>query len=86
MLLYIKKIFHLEIYYSLENEIDNAWNTNAFNLYHRNFQQFVDKCLDCVEQSIRDKFEQDPNRNSFKLSEPNEVSEKILERINDFIE
>lgn len=86
VLLYMKKIFHLEMYYSLENEIDNAWNPEAFNLYHSKFQVFVDRCLDCVELSIRDRFDQEANRNSFKLSEPNEVSEKILARIHEFIE
>ena len=37
VLLYMKKIFHLEVYYSLENEVDNAWNPEAFNLYHSKF-------------------------------------------------
>ena len=37
VLLYVKKIFHLQDYYGLGNDIEHAWNREAFNLYHNNF-------------------------------------------------
>ena len=54
MLLFIKKIFHLEKYYSLDNVRSHALNMKAFDLYHSNFEAFVDRCIECVERSIDD--------------------------------
>ena len=37
VLLFVKKIFHLEKFFSLENQADQAWNRQAFDLYNSQF-------------------------------------------------
>ena len=86
VLLYIKKIFHIEEYYSLGGEKENAWNLEALNLYTNNFQRFVDRCTEGVEMSIKEKFSYNENVVSFRMSEPNQISEKIVNKIMDFKE
>lgn len=84
VLLYIKKIFHIEEYYSLGGESENAWNREALNLYTNNFQRFVDRCTDCVVKSIKEKFSYNENAVSFRMSEPNQISETIVNKIMDY--
>jgi len=72
VLLYIKKIFHLEKYYSLEGAREQAYNKKAFDLYTSNFEAFVDRCIECVERSIDEKFSDD--KTQMQLSDPNKVA------------
>ena len=42
--------------------------------------------MDCVEKSIAEKFTKEENIVSFRMCQPNEISEKILEKIQEFKE
>ena len=55
VLLFIKKMFHLEDCYNLRSG-SNAYNQRALDLYVSNFAFFVAKCQDCVELSITEQF------------------------------
>ena len=59
VLLFVKKIFHLEKYYSLDGQREHALNVEAFHLYNTNFENFVDKCILCVQKSIEERFTDD---------------------------
>lgn len=71
VLVYIKKIFHLEKYYSLDAQRDQALNKKAFDLYNNNFEAFVDRCIECVERSIDEKFSDETTQ--MQLSDPSKV-------------
>jgi len=69
----------LEKYYSLDGQREQAFNKKAFDLYHNNFEAFVDRCIECVERSIDDQFSDD--RTQILLSEPNAMTDKIKQKI-----
>jgi hypothetical protein len=50
VLLFIKKIFHLEENYNLRTN-EEAYNRQALDMYIANFALFVKKCQDCVDES-----------------------------------
>jgi len=78
-MLYVKKIFHLEKYYSLEGQRDQALNKKAFDLYGKNFEAFVDRCIECVERSIEEKFGDD--KTQLQLSKPDTMTDNIKEKV-----
>lgn len=83
VLLYLKKIFHLEKYYSLDNQREHAQDPKAFDLYTSNFPAFVDKCIECVQKSIDQEFSQETTQ--LQLSEPNTTTEMIKAKIEGFL-
>ena len=84
VLLFVKKIFHLEKYYSLDNLRSEAWNEHAFDLYHNDFTRFVDECIKCVESSIDDKFIQDESETMFPLKSADGVTNAIQDKLKEF--
>ena len=82
VLLFIKKIFHLEKFYSLDGQRDQASNKKAFDLYTNNFEAFVDRCIECVERSIEEACTDD--RTQIQLSQPNDTTDAIKQKIESF--
>ena len=78
-MLYVKKIFHLEKYYSLEGQRDQAFNKKAYDLYNNNFEAFVDRCIECVERSIEEKFSDD--KTQLQMSKPDDMTDTIKTKI-----
>ena len=68
VLLFIKKIFHLEQYYSLEGHGEFVVNHEAMRLFKNDFEAFVDKCILCVEKSIEMQYV--PEKTQMQLSKP----------------
>ena len=84
VLLFIKKIFHLEDCYNLKSHQESN-NRQALELYIHNFPLFVNKCQECVELSIKEKFTKNENLASFPFSEPEALHNNILDKIKDFL-
>ena len=82
MLLYIKKIFHLEVYYSLDGDRGSAANVKAFDLYSQNFEAFVDRCIDAVEKSIEARFNDE--KTELNLCEANSATDAIKAKVENF--
>ena len=82
VLLYLKKIFHLEKYYSLDGAADMALNRQALSLYRDNFEGFVDRCIECTEKSVRDQFREEAG--SFRLYDKSVNRDKIQVKVESF--
>jgi hypothetical protein len=48
ILLYIKKIFHLEVMFKLQDSPDMALNKEAHKYYNENFTEFMKEVKKCV--------------------------------------
>ena len=79
VLLYIKKLFHLETMYNLASETD-AYDRNALQTYKNDFTQYIQICKKCVEQSQDLKYTNHPG-SMIKLTKHEPVHDKIIEKI-----
>ena len=82
VLLYVKKIFHLEQFFSLESHMEFVANREAHRQYTEDFEAFVDKCILCVEKSIDEKFA--PERTRLQLSRPESNTDAIKDKLESF--
>lgn len=78
----MKKIFHLEQFFSLESHEEFVANSEAHRLYKNDFEAFVDKSIMCVEKSIDEKFVVDKTR--LQLSKPDSNVDQIKEKLESF--
>ena len=53
VLLYVKKAFHLKEMFDLDK--NQAWNSEALNLFKSDYPAFVDKCQDVARQTLSHK-------------------------------
>lgn len=67
VLLYIKKLFHLESMYSLKDKEMEPSNKEALSQYKDNFMDFVKVAKDCVQKSQDNKYS-NPSGSLLKFS------------------
>ena len=78
---WIKNIKHM-FYVNDHFQIDNSYNSSAGKTYIRNYTEYKLKSYDCVEESIRNKFDNDED-SSIKFSTFTEAHKKLLSNLKD---
>lgn len=78
VLLYVKKLFHLECMFSLQDKLDNVMNKEAHSLYTEKFNEYEKQCKICVQKSYDERFK-NPANSILKFSEPIPIHDKILD-------
>ncbi|CDW74960.1 UNKNOWN [Stylonychia lemnae] len=80
ILLYIKKLFHLEQMFSLQDQDVLPSNKEAYANYQNNFQEFINQSKACVQKSQDNKFK-NPASSMLQFTSYLPVHDKILDQI-----
>eukprot|EP00347_Sterkiella_histriomuscorum_P005185 403357569 len=80
ILMYIKKLFHLEQMFNLQDTDVLPSNKDAFNNFNHNFKEFVEKSKECVQRSQDNKFK-NPAMSMLQFSQYLPVHDQIVEQI-----
>ena len=66
----------------MEGHREFVANHEAYRLYTTEFEQFVDKCILCVEKSIDERFA--PEKTRLQLSKPDSNIDSIKDKLESF--
>lgn len=80
VLLYVKKLFHLETMFKLNEHQDAISNKDAHKLYNENFGEFMAEVKKSIQKSVDDRFK-NPSNSLLKFSDYHPLHDRVLEQI-----